>query len=102
MRGEYDAILRWPFPYKVTFSLINQLPDEINPHDLTVFFWPDKSSICFQRPRSNMNEAYGFRRFLPLDKLQQNQSQYVKDNTMFIKVELDFLSIPPGEFDSSY
>ncbi|CAF3847085.1 unnamed protein product [Rotaria sp. Silwood1] len=50
MRGEYDAILKWPFPFKVMFSLINQLTIDNDRHHLSEFFWPNKQSICFQRP----------------------------------------------------
>ncbi|CAF3710764.1 unnamed protein product [Rotaria sp. Silwood1] len=101
MRGEYDAILKWPFPFKMIFSLINQLTTEKDRHHLSQFFWPDKQSICFQRPRLEMNEAYGIKKFISLNKFQQNRNQYVQDDTMFIKIEVDFLSIPPGNHDST-
>ncbi|CAF3788483.1 unnamed protein product [Rotaria sordida] len=95
MRGEYDAILKWPFHFKVIFSLLNQLTIEDDRHHLNEFFWPDKQSICFQRPHLEMNNAYGIKKFISLDKFQQNRDQYVQDDTIFIKVEIDFLSIPP-------
>jgi len=93
MRGEYDAILEWPFHLKVTFSLIS----EDDQHHFTNVFWPDTRSKCFQRPRLAMNEAYGIEKFISLDEFQQNQDQYVRDDTMFVKIEVDFLSKAPGK-----
>ena len=61
-RGEYDAILKWPFHFKVVFSLLNQLAPEDDRHHLSEFFWPDMQSICFQCPRIEMNEAYGIKK----------------------------------------
>ncbi len=54
MRGDYDALLEWPFRFKVTFSLL----DQSNQIHWRKFFWSEIKSICFQRPRLEMNEAY--------------------------------------------
>jgi TNF receptor-associated factor 2/TNF receptor-associated factor 3 len=93
MRGEYDAILEWPFHFKVKFSLITKDDQE----HFVNFFWPDTRSNCFQRPRLEMNEAYGIERFISLDEFKRNENQYVQDDTMFIKVQVDFLSKSLGK-----
>ncbi|CAF1154765.1 unnamed protein product [Adineta ricciae] len=95
MRGEYDAILTWPFHFKIRFSLITK----DNQHHFTSFVWSDVKSVCFQRPRLAMNEAYGIEKFISLVKFKQNQNIYAQDDTMFIRVEVDFLS-KPQEFQS--
>ena len=96
MRSEYDALLEWPFRFKVTFTLLNQAQSENDQDHFSAFFWPDISSSCFQRPRSNMNDAYGFEKFFSLNELQCHRSSYVRDDTLFIQVAVDFLSVRPG------
>lgn len=55
MRGEYDALLPWPFRNKVTFMLLDQNNRE---HAIDAFR-PDLSSASFQRPQSETNVASG-------------------------------------------
>jgi hypothetical protein len=94
MRGNYDAILHWPFEFKVTFTLLNQLSPQNNHSD---FFWPDITSNCFKCPIIDMNNPYGISKFLSLNELEQNHDQFVRDDTMFIKVEIDFLAKISGK-----
>ncbi|XP_006890750.1 PREDICTED: TNF receptor-associated factor 1 [Elephantulus edwardii] len=81
MRGEYDALLPWPFRNKVTFMLLDQNNRE---HAIDAFR-PDLSSASFQRPQSETNVASGCPLFFPLSKLQSPKHAYVKDDTMFLK-----------------
>ena len=83
MRGQYDALLRWPFRQKVTFMLL----DQDNVEHVVDAFRPDPSSSSFQRPRRDMNIASGCPTFCSLSQL--NNHVYVKDDTMFIKVIVD-------------
>ncbi|CAF4299962.1 unnamed protein product [Rotaria sp. Silwood2] len=92
MRGNYDYILHWPFQFKIIFTLLNHLSSNNN-H--TNFLWPDTKSNSFQCPRSDMNIAYGISKFFPLDLFKQNESHYVKNNKMFIKIEVDFVAERP-------
>ncbi|CAF3486799.1 unnamed protein product [Rotaria socialis] len=97
MSGEYDAILHWPFHFKVIFSLLNQ-STAVGSNllsDLSKSIWPNTRSACFQRPRLAMNEAYGIKRFIALDEFQMNRTHFVQNDTIFIKIELDFMSTPP-------
>jgi hypothetical protein len=94
MQGNYDANLQWPFKFKVTFTFINQLTPENN-H--SVSFWPDMSSSSFQRPNTEMNIPYGISKGFPLDVFNQNEDQFVQDDTMFVKVAVDFLAELPGK-----
>ncbi|CAF1305150.1 unnamed protein product [Didymodactylos carnosus] len=91
VRGEYDAVLIWPFSRKVTFCLFDQSGQ--NRHVIDSFK-PDVKSNSFKRPQSEMNIASGIPKFFPLPMIQQDGNNYVKDDTMFIKVVVDFNDMP--------
>jgi hypothetical protein len=91
MRSEHDEILKFPFNYKVTFCLYDQTP---NQKHIVDSFRPDIKSNSFQRPRSEMNIASGIPKFFPLATIQQEGNPYVRDDTMFIKIMVDFGDIP--------
>ena len=55
MRGEYDALLPWPFQQTVTLILLDQ--DKQN--DIVQCFCPEPTSSSFWRPRADMNVASG-------------------------------------------
>jgi hypothetical protein len=86
LRGEYDALLTWPFRQKVTFTLLDQ--SETKEHVVDAFR-PDPNSSSFKRPISEMNIASGLPVFCPLSKLISTDREYIKDNTMFIKIRVD-------------
>ena len=83
MRGQYDALLRWPFRQKVTFMLL----DQDNVEHVIDAFRPDPSSSSFQRPRRETNIASGCPMFCSLVEL--NNHAYVRDDTMFLKIIVD-------------
>ncbi|NXA81419.1 TRAF1 factor, partial [Thryothorus ludovicianus] len=81
MKGDYDALLPWPFRHKVTFMLL----DQNNREHIIDAFRPDLTSASFQRPVNDMNVASGCPTFLPLAKLQSPKHAYVKEDTLFLK-----------------
>ncbi|XP_020846235.1 TNF receptor-associated factor 1 isoform X3 [Phascolarctos cinereus] len=81
MKGEYDALLEWPFRNKVTFMLL----DQNNREHVTDSFHPDPTSGSFQRPQGESNIASGRPMFFPLNKLQSPKHAYVKEDTVFLK-----------------
>ena len=83
MRGEYDALLRWPFRYKVTLFLL----DQTNRQHIIEAFKSDINSNSFQRPKRNMNIASGCPLFFPLKDL--NEHKYVVDDTIFFKAVVE-------------
>ena len=83
MRGQFDALLRWPFRQKVTIMLL----DQDNVEHVIDAFRPDPNSSSFQRPRREMNIASGCPLFCALTEL--NKHAYVRDDTMFMKVIVD-------------
>ena len=56
MKGRYDAILPWPFRYKVTLTIIDQNPDFLRRHNFVKSFVPDPSWKSMQRPTSRRGE----------------------------------------------
>ena len=83
MRGEYDALLHWPFRQKVTFMLL----DQDNVEHVIDAFRPDPNSSSFQRPRRETNIASGCPMFCSLAEL--NNHAYVRDDAMFLKIIVD-------------
>ncbi len=81
MKGEYDALLQWPFRHTVTLTLLDQ--DGVK--NISQAFQPEPTSSSFQRPRNEMNIASGCPMFVPLSIL--NNSSYVKEDTMFLKCD---------------
>lgn len=85
MKGNFDAILTWPFKQRVTFCLINQQGE----NHVIDSFRPDQTSSSFKRPTSDMNIASGCPLFVRLDDLTNPKNGYLKDDTLFIKVIID-------------
>ncbi len=51
-------------------------------------------SNSFQRPRSEVNVVSGIPKFFAIDMIQQEGNPYVRDNTIFITVMIDFVDMP--------
>ena len=83
MRGQYDALLRWPFRQKVTIMLL----DQDNVEHVIEAFRPDPNSSSFRRPRREMNVASGYPQFCSLSKFSTHA--YVVDDVMFMKIIVD-------------
>uniref|UniRef100_A0A674P611 TNF receptor-associated factor n=1 Tax=Takifugu rubripes TaxID=31033 RepID=A0A674P611_TAKRU len=88
MRGQSDALLKWPFNQKVTLMLL----DQSNREHIIDAFRPDVTSSSFQRPVSEMNIASGCPLFCPLSKLDGKNS-YIRDDTIFIKAIVDLTGL---------
>ncbi|XP_005998234.3 TNF receptor-associated factor 1-like [Latimeria chalumnae] len=89
MKGEYDFQLRWPFNHKVTFLLL----DQVNQQHVSASFRPVNSN-SFQRPTTEMNMGSGLPEFFPLDKLYSQDSGYIRDDTICLKVVIDTVEQP--------
>lgn len=91
MRGTYDAILDWPFDFQVIFCLYDT-GDQKN--HIIESIRSDKRLINFQRPRGYMNIEYIIPKFIPLWVIQQENSPYVADDSIFVKVIVRKKPIP--------
>ena len=79
MKGEYDALLEWPFHYMVSMSLINQKGDS----NIMQSFKPNPNSASFHRPKSEMNVASGCPKFAALSVL--DNPEFIADDTAFFQ-----------------
>lgn len=86
MRGNYDALLSWPFSLQVSLALLDQ--DNATRSHVDSFL-ADAASTSFRRPTADMNPASGFPNFMSLKLLEMRRSSFVKDNVMFVKVAVD-------------
>ena len=89
-RGDYDALLPWPFSHRITFSLLDQCDDVDNRRHIT---YSVKPNICKEnkpflgRPITDRNASFGAQTFTDLETMAT--LEYIKDDTIFIKVEID-------------
>ncbi|XP_035684719.1 TNF receptor-associated factor 1-like [Branchiostoma floridae] len=91
MKGEYDAILSWPFRQKVTFTLL----DQDHQADVTDWFHAGAypTSPSFARPTGDSNLPCGTPDFVPLERLYNSGHAYVRDDTMFLKITVDTVGL---------
>ena len=83
MKGEFDALLKWPFEHKVSLILV----DQNHRKHIVQTFKPTPDSSSFRRPVSDMNVASGCPQFARLNVLDDDS--YVKDNTIYFKCIVD-------------
>ncbi|KAL9954675.1 hypothetical protein ACROYT_G042241 [Oculina patagonica] len=87
MKGEYDAILPWPFKKKVKFALIDQQEDPVEQENITHQFIPENSPVCFARPTQEENSTgYGSVQFISHKKLYSRR--YLAEDTLFLQIEV--------------
>eukprot|EP00117_Sycon_ciliatum_P014425 scpid51535/ scgid3562/ TNF receptor-associated factor 3; CAP-1; CD40 receptor-associated factor 1; CD40-binding protein; LMP1-associated protein 1 len=85
MRGDFDAVLDWPFNKIVHLTILDQAAAR---RHVSEAFLPDLRSGSFQRPTSEMNIASGCPCFISHEFLFNERSQYLQDDTIFFKVEI--------------
>ena len=85
MKGEYDAILPWPFRKKVKFTMIDQQEDADKQENVT-FELSIENTPNFARPVTKQNVGRGFPEFVSHKKL--NSGRYIVDDTLFLQVEI--------------
>ena len=97
MKGDNDASLTWPFTGTVTIELLNQLEDDN--HDEVSFTFPAEEKAgrrVFIDGRAI--DGYGIPRFISYDNLgyqPDNNSQYLKDDTLVFRVSAEAPNYKP-------
>jgi len=96
LKGPYDSLLQWPFTSPVTMTLLAQVNDPAanQPHDVAMTFTPNPrpdNEPFLGRPQTERNLSLGFPKFISLKELFEGE--YIKDDTMFIKVRVDLKNI---------
>lgn len=87
MRGEYDAILTWPFEKKVRLTVIDQKKDLIRRQNIVSHLVVGASNPeAYGRPVKDENEPAMFPEMLAPRRL--NSKRYIVDDTLFLKVEI--------------
>ena len=83
MKGEFDALLKWPFDNKVSLILV----DQNHRKHIVQTFKPTPESSSFQRPITDMNVASGCPQFCKLSYI--DDENYTKDDVLFVKCIVD-------------
>lgn len=83
MKGEYDNTLKWPFQYRVTLTLVDQVDGTKN---LSDHFVAQANSISFNKPTSQMNIATGCPCFISQQQL--DEAPFLIEDTIFLKIEV--------------
>jgi hypothetical protein len=86
-RGDFDAIVRWPFSYPITFCLVDLAE---NKNHIIHSIRPDSQTAIFGRPLDNANKPYRIARFCSSEKVSEIGSNYVRDGNMFLRMYIDF------------
>ena len=87
MKGEYDAILPWPFQQRVDFILIDQDDDAPARQNKVWKLSCERNSDYFKRPNRSKSLGFGCPKFVSLETLKTRN--YIKDDTVFIKIEVE-------------
>ena len=90
MKGDYDAILAWPFHRKVTFTLIDQQDDPTKRQNVVCSLLTSIDDSCCARPKpsTRFTELPGIARFVSHKNLKTKR--YIVDDTLFLQVEIGF------------
>ncbi|CAB4008195.1 TNF receptor-associated factor 4-like [Paramuricea clavata] len=87
MKGDYDALLDWPYNMKVTFYLLDQSERrQHRSHTLSPNLSLPNIKVVFNRPIGKENLGIGNPCFVPHELL--DSGGFVQDDTIFIKVAL--------------
>ncbi|XP_022804796.1 TNF receptor-associated factor 4-like isoform X1 [Stylophora pistillata] len=86
MKGEYDAILPWPFTKKVKFTLIDQQEDpdqrQNKTHEIV-----GQYSKHWARPMTDGNVGTGGPKFISHEEL--NSGRFFVDDVLFLQVDIE-------------
>ena len=84
MKGEYDEVLPWPFQRRVYLSLLNCKLGQ----SVTKDIHPDPRLHYFHRPENPRNVGYGYPKFIILNKLIQEESEFVENGAIFLRCKV--------------
>ena len=87
LRGEYDAILDWPFQSRVILTLYDQQENSDEKENIVLCFVPDGTERSFRKPTSVVNAGRGYPKFVSHERLQSRK--YLADDSLFLSVEIE-------------
>ena len=86
VKGEYDAMLTWPFHKNVTFTLVDQQENANDRKNIVKSFTSDTTLQNFKRPVTEENIGRGNPKFISHNELQERR--YIVDDTIFIQFSI--------------
>lgn len=95
LKGDYDDLLQWPFPYSITVRLIDQKNE--NNHIVNSFHPAVNSRAC-QKPITDMNPPFGLEAWIPCGLFRQNMDRFVKNDTISVEI---LMNLPNASSDNS-
>ena len=91
MQGDYDNILEWPFTGRIALSILDQSDTAEFRHHISETLVAKPNLLAFQRPTAPCNyKGYGYVEFAPIEQIRE--PQYVKNNTMLVRIKFFFKS----------
>jgi len=85
MKGEYDAILPWPFKNKLKITLIDQQEDLVERENFVTVFIPENNQDAFAKPVNEWNTPCVCCR---IPKKTLYSRRYLVDDTLFLQFEV--------------
>ena len=86
MKGEYDAMLTWPFHKKVKFTLIDQQEKANDRKDVFMSFTPDPKRKSCERPVKEENIGVGLSTFVSHKNLQERR--FIVEDAIFVQFQI--------------
>ncbi|XP_020914676.1 TNF receptor-associated factor 4 isoform X2 [Exaiptasia diaphana] len=90
LKGAFDALLKWPFDYRVTFTLLDQTEDVNERKHIKFSIKPNpcpENEPFLGRPKLEKNASFGGAKFVKHDEIESRN--YIKDDTLFLKITID-------------
>ncbi len=90
LKGEYDALLAWPFAHNVHVTLLDQSDNVADRRDVQLAVRPSNladNAPFLARPQHERNASFGAQKFVDLALFEL--ISYVKDDAMLIKLQVD-------------
>lgn len=86
MQTEHDEVLRWPFNYKISFTLLDQADNPEEATNVSYTLTPAANATNYQKPTEKMSEGRGCHQFVALNELEGRS--YIKNDNLFIKIKV--------------
>ncbi|XP_068682840.1 TNF receptor-associated factor 4-like [Montipora foliosa] len=87
MKGDYDSNLQWPFPKRVTFTLIDPKENPEDRDNISLTLEKEGKGDWNSRPWKKENSVgMGFPKFVSHDKLKKGA--YILNDTIFIEARI--------------
>ena len=89
MQGSFDDYLKWPFRGEITIQIVNQVGDHGHVEEIIDYNDETSDDIAGRVTDEERTRGWGEHQFLAHNELQydaESNTQYLKDNTLHIRV----------------